>query len=58
MDIDYGRGAWQTYTADHSVDDAVASFVRRYGVQPAHVGIDRRWKVPTLKVGPVPDQEV
>lgn len=52
------RGAWMTFTIDHDEQDAAAKFLRRYGQPPEHVIEDRRWKVPTLKVGPVPDVEV
>jgi hypothetical protein len=47
-----------TFTIDHDEQDAVTKFQRRYGQPPEHVIEDRRWKVPTLKVGPVPDDEV
>jgi hypothetical protein len=49
---DPARGAWMTFTADHDPADAVAKFERRYGRRPEFVIEDRRFRYPTLKVGP------
>lgn len=53
---DLARGAWLTFTIDHDETDAVAKFQQRHGRPPEHVIEDRRWKLPTLKVGPVPEE--
>ncbi len=54
MSDDLSRGAWMAFTIDHDEQDAVTKFEWRYGRPPEHVIEDRRWKAPTLKVGPVP----
>lgn len=50
-------GWWQTFTIDHSKDDAVRRFQERYGCPPEHIIEDHRYRHPTLKVGPVPEHE-
>lgn len=49
---------WQTFTDDHDIDDAQARYLRRYGQQPQHIGFDERWLPRTLKLGPVPGEEM
>jgi uncharacterized protein (DUF2249 family) len=56
MNEDLNHGAWMTFTADHDPADALAKFQRRHGRLPEHVIIDQRWKHPTLKVGPEPEE--
>ena len=54
---DFARDAWQVFTAKHSPDEARLAFQARYGKQPEHVGLDTRYRIVTLKVGPVPQPE-
>lgn len=58
LPIDFDQGAWLTFTADHNRDEAGAAFETRFGRPPAHVALDTRFRVPTLKVGPVPEENL
>lgn len=49
-------GCWVTFTIDHSEDDAARRFQERYGRPPEHIIEDHRYRHPTLKVGPVPEE--
>ena len=52
---DFSRGAWQMFTANHGEDNARKDFEARYGRPPQHVALDKRYRVVTLKAGPVPE---
>lgn len=49
-------GCWVTFTIDHDEDDAARRFQERYGRPPEHIIEDHRYRHPTLKVGPVPEE--
>ena len=54
---DFSQGAWLTFTADHDPDSAITAFEKRFGRLPQHVALDTRFRVDTLKAGPVPAPE-
>lgn len=54
---DFSQGVWLTFTSDHDVEKAIARFKARFDEAPEYVLDDRRFRHPTLKVGPVPGQE-
>jgi hypothetical protein len=54
---DFSQGAWQTFSADHDPNKAIAAFEKRYGRLPQYVALDTRFRVATLKAGPVPAPE-